>query len=161
MIYKNGIKEYLMTTVLFGGMLGLLFGLVHLSLIVGIVIGILSGILFSFWIFLFCKIQEKQFDKMRTAIAKERRIICDGGATVQGTGGWMFFTEHGIEFYPHKINFSQKELIIPLNMIKTVKTHKNQIIVDTTKNLTFAIVVSHNKEWHKQIDAHLIHSVEQ
>ena len=71
----------------------------------------------------------------------------------------MFFTEQGIEFYPHKINISQEMLIIPLNMIESVKTNKNQIIINTTENLTFAIVVSHNKEWKQQIESALVGSV--
>jgi len=50
----------------------------------------------------------------------------------------MFFTEYGLEFYPHKINISQKNLMIPINSIKSVKTNKNQIIVETIENLTLA-----------------------
>lgn len=155
MVYKNGLKEYLMTTLLFGGAMGLFIGISSLSLIVGIVMGIFSGCLFSLLIFLFCKFQEKKYDKMREKISQERKIICDGGATVKGTGGWMFFTESGLEFYPHKMNLSQEKLNIPTNTIKSVKTNKNQIIVYTTENLTFAIVVSHNKEWKKQIEDRL------
>ena len=155
MTYSNGIKEYLLSGLIFGGIMGACFGLIYFSLIVGVLSGILSGFLFAFLIFLFCKVQEKKFDKMRVEIAQERRIICDGGATVQGTGGWLFFTDHGLEFYPHKINFSQEELIIPIEMIKEVKTHKNQIVIDTTEDLTFAILVSHNKDWQKQIEDYL------
>ena len=101
------------------------------------------------------KIQEKKFDKKREEIAKERKIICDGGATIQGNGGWMFLTENGIEFYPHKINFSTKEIKIPMNMITGVKTHKNQIVLSTVDQSTVSIVVSHNKEWKQQIETTL------
>lgn len=156
MIYRNGIKEYSLMALLFGIPMGLLFGIRSLSLIVGVIFGVLSGFLFAFLMFLFVKFQEKKFDKKREEIAKERKVICDGGATVQGTGGWMFFTEQGIEFYPHKINFSQENLMIPMNMIESVKTNKNQIIINTTENLTFAIVVSHNKEWKQQIESALV-----
>lgn len=159
MIYRNGIKEYSLIALLFGIPMGLLFGLLNLNLIVGIISGVLSGFLFTFLMFLFVKFQEKKFDKKRLEIAKERKIMCDGGATIQGTGGWTFFTEKGIEFYPHKINFSQEELIIPTNMIELVGTNKNQIIINTTENLTFEIVVSHNKEWKKQIEDVLAGSI--
>ena len=100
------------------------------------------------------KYQENKFDKKRTEIARERKIICDGGATINGNGGWMFFTENGIEFYPHKINISTKEIVIPMNTIESVKTNKNQILVHANGK-TIAIVVSHNKEWKKQIEGAL------
>ena len=161
MVYKNGLKEYSLTTVLFGVPLGILFGLSQLSFIVGVVSGVLSGLLFTLLMFVFIKIQEKKFDKKRIEIAKERRIICDGGATINGNGGWMFLTENGIEFYPHKINISTKEIIIPTSMIEAVKTHKNQLVVRTSNNFTVAIVVSHNKEWKKQIEATIVNYSQQ
>jgi len=112
-------------------------------------------VLFSLLLFLFVKIQEKKYDKMRFEIAKERRVVCDGAATVQGNGGWMFFTELGLEFYPHGINISRETLLIPTNTIKSVTTNKNQLIVKTTENLTYAIVVSRNKAWAEQIGQHI------
>ena len=151
MTYKNGIKEYTLTGVLFGVPMGILFGLMHLSLLLGVIAGFLCGFLFAFLIFLFVKYQEKAFDKKRTEIAKERKIICDGAATINGNGGWMIFTEYGIEFYPHKINISTEEIIIPINTIESVKTNKNQILV-RANGKTIAIVVSHNKDWKKQIE---------
>lgn len=155
MSYKNGIKEYTMTTLLFGGPMGILFGLMRQSALLGIISGIFAGCLFTLIIFLFVKVQEKKFDKKRLEIAKERNIVCDGGATFQGNGGWMFFTEYGLEFYPHQINISRKNLMIPINTISSVKTDKNRLIVETIENLAFAIVVSHNKEWVEQIKQYI------
>ena len=154
MTYKNGIKEYAPAGVTFGVPMGIFFGLRQLSLLLGVITGFLCGFLFALLMFLFVKHQEKKFDKKRTEIAKERKIICDGGATIKGNGGWMFFTENGIEFYPHKINISTKEIIIPTNAIESVKTKKNQILV-SANGKTIAIVVSHNKEWKKQIEGAL------
>lgn len=151
MIYRNGIKEYGLMGVLFGIPMGAMFGLKYLSLLIGIISGVLCGFLFAFLMFLFVKYQEKKFDKKREQIAKERKIICDGGATVNGNGGWMFFTEQGLEFYPHKINLSTKEIMIPMQSIESVKTYRNQILV-SANNQVVGIVVSHNKEWKKQID---------
>ena len=156
MTYKNGIKEYSLTTVLFGVPMGIIFGLSKLSFLVGAVSGILSGLLFTLLIFLFVKIQEKKFDKKRVEIAKQRKIICDGGATIQGNGGWMFLTEDGLEFYPHKINISTEEIKIPTSTIEAVKIHKNQIVLSIADHSTVAIVVSHNKEWKQQIEAALL-----
>ena len=160
MVYKNGLKEYSLITVLFGVPMGILFGLSKLSFIVGVVSGVLSGLLFTLLMFLFIKVQEKKFDKKRIEIAKERRIFCDGGATINGNGGWMFLTENGIEFYPHKINISTEVIKIPTNMIEAVKTNKNQIVV-TSNGKNIAIVVSHNKEWKKQIEKTIINCSQQ
>ena len=160
MVYKNGLKEYSLTTVLFGVPTGILLGLSKLSFMVGVVSGILSGLLFTLLMFLFIKVQEKKFDKKRIEIAKERRIICDGGATINGNGGWMFLTENGIEFYPHKINISTKEIKIPVSMIEAVKAQKKQIRV-TANGKTIAIVVSQNKEWKKQIESTIVNYSQQ
>lgn len=160
MVYKNGLKEYSLTTILFGVPMGIFFGLSKLSFILGVISGVFSGLLFTLLIFIFIKIQEKKFDKKRIEIAKERRIICDGGATINGNGGWMFLTEIGIEFYPHKINISTEEIKIPTSMIEAVKTQKNQIVV-TANGKTIAIVVSHNKEWKKQIEATIVNYSQQ
>ena len=159
MSYRNGLKEYLLIGFIFGIPMGFLFGMIHLSVLLGIITGFLSGFLFAFTMFLFIKFQEKKFDKKRLEIAKERKVICDGGATVEGTGGWMFFTEQGLEFYPHKINISREELIISMNIIESVNINKNQIIVNTTDSLSYKIVVSHNKEWKKQIEGGLTGSI--
>lgn len=155
MTYKNGIKEYTMTTLIFGFPMGFVFARTYQSALLGVISGLLCGCLFTLLLFLFIKIQEKKYDKKRFEIAKERKIICDGAATVQGNGGWMFFTEYGLEFYPHKINISQKDLMIPINLIKSVKTNKNQLVVKTTEHSTIAIVVSHNKEWAEQIKQYI------
>ena len=151
MTYKNGIKEYALTGVMFGVPMGILFGLMHLSLLLGVITGFLCGFLFALLIFLFVKYQEKKFDKKRAEIAKERKIFCDGAATINGNGGWLFFTEKGLEFYPHKINISTKEIVIPINTIKTVNTYRNQIIINAGEN-PVVILVSHNKGWKKQIE---------
>ena len=155
MIYKNGIKEYTMTSLLFGCPMGFLFGIMHQNALLGVISGVSCGCLFTLFVFLFIKIQEKKYDKKRFEIAKERKVICDGGATFQGNGGWMFFTEYGLEFYPHKLNNSKKDLMIPINAIKSVKTNKNQLVVDTMENSTISFVVSHNKEWVEQIKRYI------
>ncbi len=152
MIYKNGFKEYSLSALLFGIPMGLIMGVSKLSVLVGIITGIFSGLLFAFLIFLFVKIQEKKFDKKREEIKKERRVICDGGATLSGNGGWLFLTERGLEFYPHKLNFSTKNVMLPINAIKDVKTRKNLLVVSTADTPSLEIVVSHVREWKKQID---------
>ena len=155
MVYKNGMREYFMTTLLFGIPIGLLQGLVHRSILLGATAGIFCGVSFSLLLFLFVKIQEKKYDKKRLEIARERKIVCDGGATIQGNGGWLFLTDYGLEFYPHKINVSQKDLMISKSTIKSVKTNKNRLVVDVIDNTTIEFVVSHNKEWLEQMKRYI------
>lgn len=155
MIYKNGFREYFLMVVLFGVPMGALIGLMKMSVAVGLIAGVFSGAVFMLLMLLFVKVQEKNYAKMRAELSKQRKIICDGAATIQGTGGWMFFTEQGLEFYPHRFNTSTEEMFIPTDMITDVKTRKNQLVVTTENGLTFAIVVARVKEWKKQIDTAL------
>ena len=95
---------------------------------------------------------ERNFDKKRDEISKERKIYCDGAATIDGNGGWMFFTEEGIEFYPHKINVSTNPVMIPVNTMTNAQTHRNAVVINTVAGSQFKVIVAHNKEWVKQIN---------
>ena len=151
MTYKNGVKEYVLTGVLFGVPMGLLFGLIHFDWLLGVISGVFSGVLYALLILIFLKRQEKKYNKKRLELAQERRIICDGAATVSGNGGWMFLTEYGLEFYPHKLNLSTQEVLIPISTIQSVSINKNQIVINAN-GIVFPILVTHNKEWKKQIE---------
>ena len=128
MTYKNGIREYLLLAVCYGVPMGIIFGLWQKSVLVGIISGAMCGILYGVIMFLFVKSQEKKFDKMREQIASERKIICDGGATLHGNGGWLFLTEFGLEFYPHKVNFSRQEMRISLKSINAASVLGKSIL---------------------------------
>jgi hypothetical protein len=132
--------------------MGIIFGLWQKSVLVGIISGAMCGILYGVIMFLFVKSQEKKFDKMREQIASERKIICDGGATLHGNGGWLFLTEYGLEFYPHKVNFSRQEMRISLKSINAASVLGKSILI-SVKEYTNAItiIVTHSKEWQKQI----------
>jgi hypothetical protein len=132
--------------------MGIIFGLWQKSVLVGIISGAMCGILYGVIMFLFVKSQEQKFDKMREQIASERKIICDGGATLHGNGGWLFLTEYGLEFYPHKVNFSRQEMRISLKSINAASVLGKSILI-SVKEYTNAItiIVTHNKEWQKQI----------
>lgn len=152
MIYKNGIREYLLLAVCYGVPMGIIFGLWQKSVLVGIISGAMCGILYGVIMFLFVKSQEKKFDKMREQIASERKIICDGGATLHGNGGWLFLTEYGLEFYPHKVNFSRQEMRISLKSINAASVLGKSILISVKESTNaITIIVTHNKEWQKQI----------
>lgn len=152
MTYKNGIREYLLLAVCYGVPMGIIFGLWQKSVLVGIISGAMCGILYGVIMFLFVKSQEKKFDKMREQIASERKIICDGGATLHGNGGWLFLTEFGLEFYPHKVNFSRQEMRISLKSINAASVLGKSILISVKESTNaITIIVTHNKEWQKQI----------
>ena len=151
MIYRNGAREYLRCMLLFGGIMGVFFGLMYLSVFMGVIGGVFSGALFTLFIFLFTKFMERKYDKKRIEIAKERKIICDGGATIAGNGGWLFFTEKALEFYPHKINVNTSEFFIDLNDIRKVGAKGNKIIIETIENGKVPVVVSSAEKWRKTI----------
>jgi len=153
MTFKNGAKEYIITGLFFGVPMGVLYGIMALNVIIGIALGLLCTVLFAFFIFLFIKFMENKFAKMRTEISENRRVICDGVATVNGNGGWLFLTEFGLEFYPHKINVSTKEMRIPFSMIHSVDANKNLLIVTLKDGQKIQMIVIKNTEWKKQIEA--------
>lgn len=155
MVYRNGFKEYAIMAVAFGVPMGIVYGLLMLDVMWGVGTGIAAGLLFSLLMLLFVKAQEKMYNKKRQEIAKERRIICDGGATVNGNGGWMFFTDVGLEFYPHKVNLSTEAFVIKAEQITTVAAVANQIVVITENREQYNIVVSKSTQWARSINAEL------
>ncbi len=155
MTYRNGIKEYALTTVLFGGCMSIFLSLSSGSILLGLPLGLAAGVLFSLLIALFVKVQEKKFDKLRTEIAATQTVICDGGATIDGNGGWLFFTDEGLAFHAHKINLNTQGLNIPLSAIRSVGTKRNCLLVELGGGHTVSIVVSHVQEWKAQLDAYI------
>ena len=133
MVYKNGIKEYTIIgcsgALLYGGLMGLFWR----DLIRGIIVGIIFGVLYSLCMALFSKHIEKKAKNLRMGISKVRTIICEGPANhkkgINAVGGWMFFSEAGIEFYPHQLNFGGHNLLIPIHDIVNVETKSKQLII--------------------------------
>ncbi|MBQ9112742.1 MAG: hypothetical protein IJY08_04090 [Clostridia bacterium] len=153
MIYRNGAKTYFIMfaicAVMYGGMMGLLY----LDLIRGIIMGVLFGALFTAAMFVFSKVMERKFNKMRAEISENRHIVCDGAATVTGNGGWLFLTDTALEFYPHKINFDRSGILIQLADIRNVCCKGNKLIINTVRDTDdVPFVVVKNKEWMKNIN---------
>ena len=95
MIYRNGFWEYFLMVVFFGVPMGALIGLMKMSVAVGLIAGVFSGAAFMLLMLLFVKVQEKNYAKMRAELSKQRKIICDGAATIQGTGYGRLDVFHG------------------------------------------------------------------
>jgi hypothetical protein len=151
MIYRNGWREFFILAVSFGAPMSVFF-IIQYGFVAGAIGGVSAGLLFGGAMTLFTRGTEKKFAKMRAEIAADRRIICDGGATWQGIGGWMFFTAAGLEFYPHKFNHARKEFAIPLAQLSEVRLKRNLLVIVLKDGTGLEVVVSKSKEWKKQID---------
>ena len=146
MVYRNGWREFFITAVSFGLPMSLFF-IIRYGFALGLAGGITAGILFGGIMTLLTRGTEKKFRHMRAEIAADRRIICDGAATWQGLGGWMFLTEAGLEFYPHKFNHGKQNFAIPTNELAAVRVKRNIVTVTLTSGGEVAVVVAHAKAW--------------
>ena len=157
MVYRNGWKEFFITAIGFGAPMSLFF-IIQYGFALGLAGGVLAGLLFGGAMTLVTRGTEKRFAKLRTEIVSDRRVICDGGATWQGLGGWMFLTEAGLEFYPHKLNHSSQNFAIPTEELVSVTVKRNMVSVTLQNGGEVAVVVSHTKEWQAQIQAVILPS---
>ena len=146
MIYRNGWKEFLITSVSFGLPMSLFF-IIRYGLALGLAGGILAGILFGGVMTLLTRGTERKFKGMREEISADRRVICDGAATWQGLGGWMFLTEAGLEFYPHKFNHGKQNFAIPTEELASVHVKRKIVTVSLINGGEVAVVVAHAKAW--------------
>jgi hypothetical protein len=152
MVFRNGWKEFFVSALGFGLPMSLLF-VIRYGVLLGLAGGVLSGLLFGAVMTLITRGVEKKFSKMRAEISADRAVICDGGATWQGLGGWMFLTETGLEFYPHKFNHGSQSFAIPTEDLVSVSVRRNIVSVALRNGGEVAVVVSHAKEWEEQIRA--------
>ena len=159
MVYRNGWKEFFITAIGFGAPMSLFF-IIQYGFALGLAGGVLAGLLFGGAMTLVTRSTEKRFAKLRTEIVSDRRVICDGGATWQGLGGWMFLTEAGLEFYPHKLNHSSQNFAIPTEELVSVTVKRNMVSVTLQNGGEVAVVVSHAKEWQAQIQAVILPSAD-
>jgi hypothetical protein len=157
MVYRNGWKEFFITAISFGIPMSLFF-IIQYGITLGLAGGVLAGVLFGGAMTLVTRGTEKRFAKLRTEIVSDRRVICDGGATWQGLGGWMFLTEAGLEFYPHKLNHGSQNFAIPTEELVSVTVKRNIVSVTLQNGGEVAVVVSHAKEWQAQIQAVILPS---
>lgn len=150
MCINNGIKEHLLSVLVFGGIMGIPLGLASQNLISYLTYVILIGGAFSVAMLIVTKIYEKRTQPLVEAISRSRKVICHGSANWGRTGGWMIMTELGLEYYSHGFNFEEVETFLPFNMILGTETRFNRLIIYTS-NEKIVLVVCKAKEWEKQI----------
>ena len=162
-IKPTSFKDYIVAALEIGIISGLLFGIVFallyndpfFGLRAGVFGGFFFGITYTSAMWLLSLILELKYSKLRNKIDEQRLIVCNGGASNKGNGGWLFFTENGIEFYPHKINFSSKKIIIPIKLIQNVDNVGNVLIVYITNDIYYEFVVFQSNKWRKNIEEYL------
>ena len=107
------------------------------------------------------EIEKKFAAPLRNEISKARSIICESSSCRCRFGimyyGWMFLSEDAIEYYSVTVkngninNIKEKNVLILLDDIKSVKTKKANRIVIKTINENLKFCVAKPKEWKKYI----------
>lgn len=151
MVYKNGLKEYLIICVVGGGAFGLIMGMLMSSLLLGVFMGLLYGLLFTGCMALVLRSQEKKAENIRFQISHARRIICEGPANQNNVAGWLFLTDSGLEFYPIGALMGGNTFMLPRDGIARVETKFNKIIVYNSWNQSFTFVVNKPAEWQRTL----------
>lgn len=133
-----------------------------LGVSIGLVGGIIAGVLFGFCISIFTKVQMRKFEPLRRQMAKQQRIVIEGGANhylnKEGVGGWLFITPELLFFKSHNVNIQSHELSIPISIIKSVipckllTFSKTGLRIEKTDGTLEMFVVNNPNEWASRIN---------
>lgn len=152
MTYKNGARECLKFGMLSGLIMAAFLTFISQNPIFGVLVGFVWCVFYTFLMLIMIKLMEKNFSEVRAQMAKEKKIICDGSATVKGKGSWMFLSDAEILFCFHKSNHSNNKITISLIDIKSVATQKNKLIITLRTQTSVVAIVCRSKEWKRQIE---------
>ncbi|MBE6639183.1 MAG: hypothetical protein E7616_06985 [Ruminococcaceae bacterium] len=152
MVYRSGFSRYALMGVVSGMVYGILMGLFNQSLIEGILMGILFAILFPLCMFAVSLFTGRKYAKKRAAIQAERAVFCDGEATHNGNGGWLFLTAAGLEFYPHSFNLNRSEYTLALTDIRGAIVKSNHMVVFICYGANVEFTVAKPKAWAGQVN---------
>lgn len=138
----------------------------------GAVFGALAGVVLGFVIcFTRCRLEARRCENaedIRASLSPVRHIIADGYAVasekIPSTGsskskGTLFLTDTTLEFYDRDYTTAQKNFLIKLSDITSVRATtcllcNNKITVVTTKaSYTFMVPIGTAKDWKKFIKA--------
>lgn len=150
MVYKNSVTQYVLICIFSTVVYGILMGIIMDSALTGIISGVVFGALFTPIIVVLCGHAEKGAIPIREGISRLRRIYCEGPANqskgLNSIGGWMFFSDGFLEFFPLKMNFGGSNIVIPFSDIIGVRSSFNRLTV-ATPQYEFEFVVNKPKEW--------------
>lgn len=135
---------------------GVFMGAMQQSFSGGILAGVLFALMFGTMMSLFQQLQKKRFEKVKVELAKNHKLIYDGGANLfrgkEAVGGWLYLTANCLIFKSHKINLHTGETTILLTDIEeldvkdTLGFVKNGLVIKT-KEKTFNFVVDKRENW--------------
>ena len=124
----------------------------------GALAGLFSGVLFGLMMAGFVKFQSRKFTQNRPLSADEK-LIKEGSANHQGTGGWIYLTDSRLIFVSHKINIKNEELSIPLSEIVSIEKGRslgifpNRLILNLKNGRAEKFVFQDAKNWIHQIES--------
>jgi hypothetical protein len=122
----------------------------------GVWAGLFAGVLFGLLMALFVSYQSRKFTRNRPLSAGEK-LIKEGTANHQGSGGWIYLTDARLFYVSHKFNLSRHELSIPLSEIAAVEKGRslgiipNRLLLNLKNGQTEKFVVQGVKSWINQI----------
>jgi hypothetical protein len=141
----------------FGLFMGIFFSLLW-GLNDGVWAGLLAGVLFGLFMALFVSYQSRKFTQNRPLSSGEK-LIREGPANHQGSGGWMYLTDTRLFYVSHKFNLNKHELSIPLADIAAVEKARslgiipNQLLLNLKNGHAEKFVVQEVKSWVNQIQS--------
>ena len=136
---------------------GLIFGLFMmialgpLGLISGPIFGILMGVSMEVVMFSLTK----KWAPKRAEISATKTIIAEGGANLDGNGGWLFITDQSVEYYTHKMNFDHRTLIFSRDDIQSIHKEGSKLAV-IANNVKYVFVVNYVDQWINMTQANKI-----
>ena len=131
---------------------GLEFGVVMMLIIgpPGILSGILFGVLFGLAMQIMTGSLEKKWAAKRAEVSATKTIIVEGGANLDGNGGWLFVTAESVEFYTHRVNIDHKTLIFCGDEVQSIHKEGMRLAV-VANNTKYVFVVDNVDRWLKHI----------
>jgi len=150
-IIKQDVAKLWLTSMLGG----LVFGVVMMMALgpFGILSGVLFGGLFGLAMQIMAGSLEKKWASKRAEISASKTILVEGGANLDGNGGWLFVTEEGVEYYTHKANFDQRTLIFAHTEIQAIQKEGGKLVI-VANNTKYVFVVNYVDRWLQIIQAY-------
>lgn len=147
-IKPNFIKLWLISIVSFGLILALPSVIIEFYL--GIICGLVCGVLFAGLMHIAMIILQRKFSILSSEISETKTIIVEGGATLDGVGGWLFITNEGVEFHNHKINFGKKSFAVTHANIQSIEKDGRCLVI-ISNNTKRKLIVENVNAWLAQI----------
>ena len=134
---------------------GLIFGVIMMIVLgpIGILSGLLFGVLFGLGMQIATGSLEKKWASKRAEVSASKTILVEGGANLDGNGGWLFVTEEGVEYYTHKMNFDQRTLIFSHTEVQSIHKEGGKLVI-VANNIKYVFVVNYVDRWLQIIQAY-------